>query len=94
MRKGLKHSADFQTQDFKMLMDKNEPLRQILQKRNRIDERKLANKRASKVILDAEVKQQMQRTEKEFLRKNAESIRASFFREPATTDGKGVKFRV
>ena len=86
MQKMIKHSADFRQNDFKSLLEKNKPLQQVLERRQNAEDRKIRNKRASKVILDMEVKREMNRNEKEYLKKNAASVRATFFKEPRVVE--------
>ena len=86
MQKVIKHSADFRKNELKSLLERNLPLQQFLDKRQRIEDKKIGNKRASKAILDLEVKRDMQRNERDFIKKNAASIRATFFREPKVLD--------
>mmetsp|Transcript_38406 Transcript_38406/g.50375 ORF Transcript_38406/g.50375 Transcript_38406/m.50375 type:complete len:102 (-) Transcript_38406:76-381(-) len=86
MQRVIKHSADFMKRDLKNLMDRNEPLSNLIEKRKLIEEKKIGNKRASKVILDFEVKREIKRNEREFIKKNAASLRATFFREPRKLD--------
>lgn len=53
-----------------------------MQKKKQIDEKKIKNKKISKAVLESEIKRDMERTEREFLKKNEKSIRASFFKGP------------
>ena len=59
----IKHSADYMRADFNKLVEQNANLQKFLDKKSQMDERKIKNKHAQKILMDQEVKNTMLRNE-------------------------------
>ena len=70
MTKVIRHSADFRKNDYNSLIGQNEQLKKLLERSRRIDQRKLQNKKAQKMNLDRNTKEEMARKERKFLKRH------------------------
>ena len=66
VQKIIKHSADFEKTDFKQMLQKNEKLKDYLDRQTKIEQKKLSNNKIVKQNLDREVRITMARHERAF----------------------------